>query len=101
MITPSGEATLLFMEKISPGIRALDKREYLVIIRDDFLYICIKTYLVTPSSPVTLISGIRVSPILGNLYCSGKEIESHRSFSPLLKCMEWKKWRCKYMPQNV
>ena len=29
-------------------IRALDKREYLVIIRDNFCYFCIKTYVVTP-----------------------------------------------------
>ena len=29
-------------------IRALVKREYLVIIRDNFCYFCIKTYVVTP-----------------------------------------------------
>ena len=29
------------------SIRALDKREYLVIMRDNFWY-CIKTYVVTP-----------------------------------------------------
>ena len=28
--------------------RALDKREYLVIIRDNFCLFCIKTYVVTP-----------------------------------------------------
>ena len=28
--------------------RALDKREYLVIIRDNFCYFCTKTYVVTP-----------------------------------------------------
>ena len=29
--------------------RALDNREYLVIIRDNFCQSCIKTYVVTPS----------------------------------------------------
>ena len=29
-------------------IRALDKKEYLVIIRDNFCFFCIKTYVVTP-----------------------------------------------------
>ena len=28
--------------------RALDKREYLMIIRDNFCLFCIKTYVVTP-----------------------------------------------------
>ena len=28
--------------------RALDKREFLVIIKDNFCYFCIKTYVVTP-----------------------------------------------------
>ena len=28
--------------------RALDKREYLAIIRDNFCLFCIKTYVVTP-----------------------------------------------------
>ena len=28
--------------------RALDKREYLVIIRDNFCKFCIKTYVVSP-----------------------------------------------------
>ena len=30
------------------GDTALDKREYLVIIRDNFCEFCIKTYVVTP-----------------------------------------------------
>ena len=30
------------------GIRALDKQEYLVIIRDNFCFFYIKTYVVTP-----------------------------------------------------
>ena len=30
-------------------IRAVDKREYLVIIRDNFCQSCIKTYVVTPN----------------------------------------------------
>ena len=30
------------------SIRALDKREYLVMIKDIFSYFCIKTYVVTP-----------------------------------------------------
>ena len=32
----------------SDKTRALDKREYLVIIRDSFCKFCIKTYVVTP-----------------------------------------------------
>ena len=30
------------------GFRALDKREYLMIIRDNFYQLCIETYVVTP-----------------------------------------------------
>ena len=32
----------------TPIDRALDKREYLVIIRDNFCQFCTKTYVVTP-----------------------------------------------------
>ena len=35
------------LKEYVPG-RALDKGEYLVIIRDNFCLICIKTYVVTP-----------------------------------------------------
>ena len=35
------------MEKTIVNIRALDKREYLVIIRDNFCLFCIQTYVVT------------------------------------------------------
>ena len=35
-------------EAVKHLLRALDKREYLVIIWDNFCYFCIKTYVVTP-----------------------------------------------------
>ena len=36
-----------FSFKLKAGLRAVEKRAYLVIIRDNFCYFCIKTYVVT------------------------------------------------------
>ena len=45
---PGAAQCYIFQASDERESRALDKKEYLVIIRDNFCYFCIKAYVVTP-----------------------------------------------------